>query len=108
MAISLIESGMTPIDAIEFVRRRRRGAFNTVQLQHLMDSYKRQYKKSGKMTFRNKNSPSNSATPANNPSKESSGSSFLRESLSRVFRFNKKNGNGGSGSDSPPALPTNV
>jgi hypothetical protein len=98
---------MTPIDAIEFVRRRRRGAFNTVQLQYLMDSYKRQYKKSGKMTFRNKNSPSNNLTTSNNPPKESSGS-FLRESLSRVFRFNKKNGNGGSGSDSPPSLPTNV
>ncbi|KAJ3213562.1 Protein tyrosine phosphatase type IVA 1 [Dinochytrium kinnereticum] len=47
VAMSLIEAGMTPLDAVEFVRKRRRGAFNSVQLSHLIDSYKRVWKKSG-------------------------------------------------------------
>ncbi|KAJ3014715.1 UNVERIFIED_CONTAM: Protein tyrosine phosphatase prl-1 [Siphonaria sp. JEL0065] len=40
VAIALIESGMAPIEAIEFIRARRRGAFNTVQLQYLVDVFK--------------------------------------------------------------------
>ncbi|KAI8835518.1 tyrosine phosphatase IVA1 [Chytridium lagenaria] len=45
VAMSLIEAGMVPLDAVEFVRKRRRGAFNSVQLTHLVDSYKRVWKK---------------------------------------------------------------
>ncbi|KAJ3076000.1 Protein tyrosine phosphatase type IVA 1 [Podochytrium sp. JEL0797] len=45
VAIALIESGMTPIDAVEYVRTRRRGAFNTVQLNYLVNDYKRSWKK---------------------------------------------------------------
>jgi protein-tyrosine phosphatase len=43
---ALIEAGMTPLDAIDFVRRRRRGAFNSVQLTYLVDSYRKMWKKS--------------------------------------------------------------
>ncbi|KAJ3005372.1 Protein tyrosine phosphatase type IVA 1 [Thoreauomyces humboldtii] len=40
---ALVESGaMTPLDAVEYVRRRRRGALNSVQLAWIVDSYKRQ------------------------------------------------------------------
>jgi hypothetical protein len=46
VAIALIESGMSPLDTIEYVRRRRRGAFNTVQLGWLMETYKPKGKKS--------------------------------------------------------------
>ena len=41
VAVSLIEAGLTPLDAVDFIRKRRRGAFNSVQLQFLVDSYKR-------------------------------------------------------------------
>ncbi|KAJ3304911.1 hypothetical protein HDU76_005104 [Blyttiomyces sp. JEL0837] len=43
VAIALIESGMAPLDAVDYVRKRRRGAFNSVQLTYLVDSYKRSW-----------------------------------------------------------------
>ncbi|KAJ3183744.1 Protein tyrosine phosphatase type IVA 3 [Irineochytrium annulatum] len=46
VAIALIESGMASLDAVEYVRARRRGAFNTIQLAYL-DSYKRSWRKGG-------------------------------------------------------------
>ncbi|KAJ3133260.1 Protein tyrosine phosphatase type IVA 1 [Physocladia obscura] len=45
IAMALIESGMTSIEAVEYVRARRRGAFNSVQLNYLVESYKRIYAK---------------------------------------------------------------
>ncbi|KAJ3095674.1 Protein tyrosine phosphatase type IVA 1 [Physocladia obscura] len=45
IAMALIESGMTSIEAVEYVRVRRRGAFNSVQLNYLVDSYKRTFAK---------------------------------------------------------------
>ncbi|KAI9168536.1 Protein tyrosine phosphatase type IVA 2 [Blastocladiella emersonii ATCC 22665] len=39
IAVALIEHGMSPLDAIEYVRARRRGAFNTTQVKYL-DGYK--------------------------------------------------------------------
>ncbi|ORY51277.1 hypothetical protein BCR33DRAFT_712379 [Rhizoclosmatium globosum] len=47
VAIALIESGMKPIEAVEYVRARRRGAFNTVQLNYLVDGYKPHFLKKG-------------------------------------------------------------
>ncbi|KAJ1677475.1 hypothetical protein EV182_006096, partial [Spiromyces aspiralis] len=41
VAVALIEQGMDPIDAIEFIRRKRRGAFNNRQITYLVDQYKR-------------------------------------------------------------------
>ncbi|KAI8391754.1 protein-tyrosine phosphatase-like protein [Radiomyces spectabilis] len=40
VAIALIEAGMKPLDAIEYIRTKRKGAFNKPQIQYL-DSYKR-------------------------------------------------------------------
>lgn len=40
VAIALIELGMAPLDAIEYIREKRRGAFNRPQITFL-DSYKR-------------------------------------------------------------------
>lgn len=40
VAIALIELGMAPLDAIEYIREKRRGAFNKPQIMFL-DSYKR-------------------------------------------------------------------
>ncbi|KAI9215799.1 protein-tyrosine phosphatase-like protein [Blastocladiella britannica] len=43
IACALIEAGMSPLDAIDYVRARRRGAFNTQQVKYL-DSYKPQHR----------------------------------------------------------------
>jgi len=75
VAIALIESGMQPLDAIEFIRRRRRGAFNSVQLQFLVDSYKRSWSKSsgmGKWVRIKSLSPGRSVTTASSSSSSSS------------------------------------
>ncbi|KAJ2303738.1 hypothetical protein IWW55_002774, partial [Coemansia sp. RSA 2706] len=41
VAVALIERGMDPLDAIEHVRHKRRGAFNNRQITYLADNYKR-------------------------------------------------------------------
>ncbi|KAJ2888611.1 hypothetical protein FB639_000516, partial [Coemansia asiatica] len=41
VAVALIEKGTDPLDAIELVRRKRRGAFNNRQITYLADNYKR-------------------------------------------------------------------
>lgn len=40
VAIALIQLGMAPLDAIEYIREKRRGAFNKPQISFL-DGYKR-------------------------------------------------------------------
>ncbi|KAI1313840.1 Protein tyrosine phosphatase type IVA 1 [Mortierella claussenii] len=40
VAIALVELGMANLDTIEFIRRRRRGCFNSLQIQYV-DGYKR-------------------------------------------------------------------
>jgi protein tyrosine phosphatase type 4A len=49
VAVSLIEAGLTPLDAVDYIRKRRRGAFNSVQLQYLVDNYKKRPSSSWKM-----------------------------------------------------------
>jgi len=46
VAISLIEAGMDPINAIQFIRDKRRGAFNTYQLNFI-----REYKPNKKQWY---------------------------------------------------------
>ncbi|KAJ2157629.1 hypothetical protein GGF46_004374 [Coemansia sp. RSA 552] len=41
VAVALIEKGMDPLDAIEHVRHKRRGAFNNKQIAYLGNEYKR-------------------------------------------------------------------
>ncbi|ORZ37624.1 protein-tyrosine phosphatase-like protein [Catenaria anguillulae PL171] len=43
VAIALIEAGMPPLEAVEFIRSKRRGALNMKQI-HFLDSYKRRGK----------------------------------------------------------------
>eukprot|EP01110_Echinostelium_bisporum_P002419 TRINITY_DN158_c0_g1_i1.p1 TRINITY_DN158_c0_g1~~TRINITY_DN158_c0_g1_i1.p1 ORF type:complete len:170 (+),score=18.45 TRINITY_DN158_c0_g1_i1:187-696(+) len=47
VAIALIEGGMNPLDAVEFIRERRRGSINQKQIQYLK-AYKSRLKKKGK------------------------------------------------------------
>jgi protein tyrosine phosphatase type IVA len=55
IAIALIEFGnMDPIDAVQFIRSRRRGAINNTQINYLQ-SYKKIYKKKGNGTSTNCN-----------------------------------------------------
>lgn len=61
VAIALIELGMQPLDAVEFIRRKRRGAFNKPQIAYL-DTYKRILRKN----------------------------SSIKISFSRMFRFGSK------------------
>lgn len=105
VALALIEAGMAPMDTIEFIRKQRRGAFNSTQLQFLVDQYKRSRRSQGLSSVlsgsqqrrghsRQDHSPSSShsgssvASPVMNRSSsaESSGSS-LRDSISRIFRW---------------------
>lgn len=49
VAIALIEMGMKPLDAIEFIRGKRRGAFNKPQIAYLVSAYLIMgYKKKGR------------------------------------------------------------
>ncbi|KAF7721527.1 Protein tyrosine phosphatase type IVA 1 [Apophysomyces ossiformis] len=63
VAIALVEMGMQPLDAIEYIRRKRRGAFNKPQIAFL-DHYKRTTKP-----------------------KSSGGTYSLRSSLGRMFKI---------------------
>ncbi|KAF9127592.1 Protein tyrosine phosphatase type IVA 1 [Linnemannia schmuckeri] len=58
VAISLVEGGMDPLDAITYIRKVRRGALNRVQLAFL-DSYKKR-----KQGFGTKKPPNKAAAPA--------------------------------------------
>jgi protein tyrosine phosphatase type IVA len=60
VAIALIEfANMDPIEAVQWIRSRRRGAINNAQIQYL-SSYKKQYKKlrSSKASIRTASTPS--------------------------------------------------
>lgn len=77
MAIALIEMGMANLDTVEFIRQRRRGCFNSNQIQYL-DGYKR-----GKIVKHSLNSGS-----GNNGSGSSAApGSGLKNGLSRMFRL---------------------
>jgi len=47
VAIALIESGMNPLDAVEFIRERRRGSINLKQIQYLKNYKVKLRKKKG-------------------------------------------------------------
>lgn len=44
VAIALIEQGMPPLDAVAYIRERRRGAINNKQLKYI-ETYKRRKNK---------------------------------------------------------------
>ncbi|KAF9392915.1 Protein tyrosine phosphatase type IVA 1 [Podila verticillata] len=75
VAIAMIELGMANLDTVEFIRRRRRGCFNSNQIQYI-DGYKR-----GKILKH---------TLGSGPSGSNSGSSAasgLKSGLSKMFRL---------------------
>ncbi|KAI8830915.1 protein-tyrosine phosphatase-like protein [Chytriomyces cf. hyalinus JEL632] len=57
VVIALIESGLSPFEAVEYVRARRRGALNTVQLNYIVKDYKRLGAFSSASTAGNPSSP---------------------------------------------------
>ncbi len=57
VAVILIEAGMPALDAVAFIRSRRRGALNSLQLQWLVDTYKRRAKKPALFFGKRSNSP---------------------------------------------------
>ncbi|KAJ1528268.1 Protein tyrosine phosphatase type IVA 1, partial [Nowakowskiella sp. JEL0078] len=80
VAMSLIEGGLSPLDAVEYIRRRRRGALNSVQLQYLVESYKKQwYTKRANLTLggflSKRSSPVLSSSSI--PNNQTGGSSFF-------------------------------
>lgn len=47
VAVALIEAGLAPLDAVDFIRKCRRGAFNAHQLKYLIDNYRKRSKSKG-------------------------------------------------------------
>ena len=41
VAVALVEAGMEPLDAIDYIRKRRRGAINSKQLKYLQNYRRR-------------------------------------------------------------------
>ncbi|KAI8808891.1 protein-tyrosine phosphatase-like protein [Cladochytrium replicatum] len=114
VAICLVESGMEPLDAVEYIRRRRRGALNSVQLQWLVDTYKRTWHKTSRLGgisvgtgsssstkygfLKRSGSPTGTQTPPQSaaaPNGDEHGGSIssgitavgLKEKVGKVFRF---------------------
>ncbi|KAF9192820.1 Protein tyrosine phosphatase type IVA 1 [Haplosporangium sp. Z 767] len=72
VTVSLIESGMDPLDAIAFVRKARRGALNRVQIAFL-DSYKKRKHGFGSGNKSSSSSKSNGSTSGSGTEKKKSG-----------------------------------
>ncbi|KAL1921731.1 uncharacterized protein VTP21DRAFT_10373 [Calcarisporiella thermophila] len=83
VAVALIELGMKPLDAIEYVRRYRRGAFNKKQIEYI-DNYKR-------ITKGFKSTPANGAGNSRTSSDISPplGPTTFRNPFTRMFRARK-------------------
>ncbi|KAJ1728625.1 hypothetical protein LPJ61_003934 [Coemansia biformis] len=75
VAVALIEKGMDPLDAIEHVRLKRRGAFNNRQITYLAENYKRAsgFKGAAKIGSAIRSSPLNGASSAQPSPVSSSG-----------------------------------
>ncbi|KAG0088743.1 Protein tyrosine phosphatase type IVA 1 [Podila epicladia] len=71
VAIAMIELGMANLDTIEFIRRRRRGCFNSNQIQYI-DGYKR-----GKILKHTLGSSGHTST----------GTNGLKNGISKMFRL---------------------
>jgi len=90
VAIALIEAGMKPLQAVEHIRRYRRGAFNTFQLDFL-DKYKRgQYsKKPTKFSLiKSKKERRSNESLKNGATNKSKASGEVHHS-GKIFSFNK-------------------
>ncbi|KAF9403567.1 Protein tyrosine phosphatase type IVA 1 [Podila epigama] len=74
VAIAMIELGMANLDTVEFIRRRRRGCFNSNQIQYI-DGYKR-----GKILKHALGAHSGAQGPL-------SGATGLKSGISKMFRL---------------------
>ncbi|KAF9121752.1 Protein tyrosine phosphatase type IVA 1 [Mortierella sp. GBA39] len=83
VAIALIELGMANLDTVEFIRRRRRGCFNSNQITYI-DGYKR-----NKVLKHPLGSGSGPVSSSSNGSSSGSGgvAAGVKNGLSRVFRL---------------------
>lgn len=63
VAIALIEAGMSPLDAVTFLRERRRGAINNKQLR-LLETYRRRFRFSSSCGDASHNSSSSVVSPS--------------------------------------------
>ncbi|KAG0315035.1 Protein tyrosine phosphatase type IVA 1, partial [Dissophora globulifera] len=85
VAIALVELGMANLDSIEFIRRRRRGCFNSNQIQYI-DGYKR-----GKVLKHALGSGTGAAHNQSNghghSGAESSSGGGVKNGLSKMFRL---------------------
>ncbi|KAJ2489289.1 hypothetical protein IWW37_004120 [Coemansia sp. RSA 2050] len=83
VAVALIEKGMDPLDSIEHVRHKRRGAFNNRQITYLADQYKRtaasKHAKVRASPMNSMSSPHASASPAGSGSAVPAPKSFFRK-----------------------------
>ncbi|KAF9287558.1 Protein tyrosine phosphatase type IVA 1 [Mortierella alpina] len=77
VAIALIELGMANLDTVEFIRKRRRGCFNSNQIQYI-DGYKR-----GKML---KHALGSGSSPASSSSSSVAGGG-MKNGFSKMFRL---------------------
>jgi protein tyrosine phosphatase type 4A len=80
VALALIEAGFAPLDAIDFIRKYRRGAFNATQLKYLIDVYKKRSQKSPFGFFIKR-----AVTP---PKEEQKEQFNLKNSIYKVFAIN--------------------
>ncbi|KAJ2815831.1 hypothetical protein GGI24_005924, partial [Coemansia furcata] len=79
VAVALIEKGMDPLDSIEHVRHKRRGAFNNRQITYLADQYKRSAKHAKVRPSPSIASPHASASPGNGSAVPTVPKSFFRK-----------------------------
>ncbi|KAF9358429.1 Protein tyrosine phosphatase type IVA 1 [Mortierella sp. AD094] len=88
VAIALVELGMANLDTIEFIRRRRRGCFNSNQIQYI-DGYKRG--KILKHALGSGSTPASTSSPSGSSSNGgSTGSSVagtVKSGLNKMFRI---------------------
>ncbi|KAG0235012.1 Protein tyrosine phosphatase type IVA 1 [Actinomortierella wolfii] len=83
VAIAMIELGMANLDTVEFIRRRRRGCFNSNQIQYI-DGYKR-----GKILKHALGSGSGSLGSSSKDAKDKEGSSTssIKNGFTKMFRL---------------------
>ncbi|KAG0294356.1 Protein tyrosine phosphatase type IVA 1 [Linnemannia gamsii] len=81
VAIALIELGMANLDTVEFIRRRRRGCFNSNQITYI-DGYKRN--KILKHPLGSGSEPTSSSRPSSGSGGVAAG---VKNGLSKVFRL---------------------
>ncbi|KAF9977518.1 Protein tyrosine phosphatase type IVA 1 [Actinomortierella ambigua] len=84
VAIAMIELGMANLDTVEFIRRRRRGCFNSNQIQYI-DGYKRG--KIIKHALGTGSTSSMSGSGSKDGKEKESGTSSLKNGISKMFRL---------------------